>query len=82
MLTADDTLRAEARREIANPREPIDRLLLETDAPDQPLQAHRGERNEPAMLDEVCATIAGLRGESHESVAAATTRNARALFGI
>lgn len=61
---------------------PIDRLLLETDAPDQPLQAHRGERNEPAMLDEVCATIAGLRGESHESVAAATTRNARALFGI
>ncbi|HEX7769860.1 MAG TPA: TatD family hydrolase, partial [Dokdonella sp.] len=35
---------------------PIDRLLLETDAPDQPLQAHRGERNEPAMLDEVCAT--------------------------
>lgn len=61
---------------------PIDALLLETDAPDQPLQAHRGERNEPARLAGVCATVASLRDESPESIAAATTRNARALFGF
>jgi len=40
---------------------PIEFLLLETDSPDQPDSAHRGERNEPAHLGVVLATIAGLR---------------------
>jgi TatD DNase family protein len=61
---------------------PVERLLLETDAPDQPGACHRGERNEPANLVEVLHVIAGLRGESPENLAAATTRNARELFGI
>lgn len=61
---------------------PLEFLLLETDAPDQPLAAHRGERNEPARLLEVLATVAELRRESTASVAEATTRNARRLFGI
>ncbi|WP_109125938.1 TatD family hydrolase [Dyella sp. C11] len=61
---------------------PVERLLLETDAPDQPGACHRGERNEPANIVEVLNVIAELRGESPESLAAATTRNARELFGI
>ena len=59
---------------------PIEHLLLETDAPDQPGAAHRGERNEPGYLPEVLAVVAQLRGESPEAVAAATTANARRLF--
>jgi len=57
-------------------------LLLETDSPDQPMAAHRGKRNEPAHLVDVLACVAGLRGESEESVAALTTRNAERLFGL
>jgi TatD DNase family protein len=59
---------------------PIERLLLETDAPDQPGACHRGERNEPSNIVEVLNVIAGLRGESPEAIAEATTRNARNLF--
>lgn len=61
---------------------PIEFLLLETDAPDQPLSAHRGERNEPARLADVLDTVAGLRGASRDDVAAATSRNAERLFGL
>jgi len=61
---------------------PIESLLLETDAPDQPDSAHRGQRNEPARLNIVCETIAALRGISPESLAAATTANAERLFGL
>ncbi|HEV7490978.1 MAG TPA: TatD family hydrolase [Rhodanobacteraceae bacterium] len=61
---------------------PIEWLLLETDSPDQPLAGHRGERNEPAYLEEVLATVATLRGESREAVAAATSANAERLFGL
>jgi len=61
---------------------PIEWLLLETDSPDQPLSGHRGERNEPAYLVEVLDCVAALRGESRESVAAATTANAERLFSL
>ena len=61
---------------------PTEWLVLETDSPDQPLAGHRGQRNEPAFLVDVLAVVAGLRGESRESVAAATTRNAERLFGL
>jgi len=66
------------RRTVASM--PIQWLLLETDAPDQPGAAHRGQRNEPGLLPEVLAVVAQLRGESPEAVAAATTANARRLF--
>ncbi len=59
---------------------PIERLLLETDAPDQPGVDHRGARNEPAYLPEVLSVVAALRGESPGHVAAATTANAARLF--
>lgn len=61
---------------------PIEFLLLESDAPDQPLATHRGERNEPARVAEVLRCVAALRGEPEQHVAEATTANARRLFGL
>ena len=61
---------------------PIEQLLLETDAPDQPDADHRGQRNEPARISNVLHAIAGLRGEDPADIAAATTRNAERLFGL
>ena len=61
---------------------PMEFLLLETDAPDQPDAWHRGKRNEPARLRRVLETVAGLRGEARDVIAAATTANARRLFGL
>jgi TatD DNase family protein len=56
--------------------------VLETDSPDMPLAGHRGERNEPARVGEVCPVVAELRGQSCEQVAAASTATARRLFGL
>jgi TatD DNase family protein len=61
---------------------PIEHLLLETDAPDQPDSRHRGQRNEPACIVTVLETIAQLRREDPEAIAAATTRNAERLFRL
>lgn len=61
---------------------PLDRLLLETDSPDQPDAEMRGQRNEPARLAFICETIARLRDEDPAAIAAATTRNAEQLFGL
>lgn len=61
---------------------PLDALLLETDAPDQPDAGIRGERNEPARLPVIRDTIAALRGVSPEVVAEATSENARRLFNL
>lgn len=61
---------------------PLEYLLLETDAPDQPLAGHRGQRNEPAFLPEVAQVIARLRGIDVAAVAAATSANARRLFAL
>lgn len=61
---------------------PLDFLLLETDAPDQPDAGIRGQRNEPSRLVVVGDVIAKLRGGSPEEIAAATTRNAERLFNL
>ena len=61
---------------------PLDGLLLETDAPDQPLSTHPSQRNEPAFLPEVLACIAKLRKTDPAEIAAATSANARRLFRI
>lgn len=60
---------------------PLDCLLLETDAPDQPGAGQRGQRNEPAHLPEVLEVVAQLRKQPPEAVAAATVANALRLFG-
>ena len=61
---------------------PIERLLLETDAPDQPPSWRRGQRNEPGELPRIGACIAALRGIAPEALAETTTDNARRLFGL
>ena len=67
------------RRLVANM--PLQWLLLETDAPDQPDADIRGRRNEPARLHRVAEEIAALRGIEVEQLAQATSANARRLFG-
>ena len=61
---------------------PIEHLLLETDAPDQPDAGLRGQRNEPAHLATVLECVAGLRNASVDAIAAATTANAMRLFKL
>ena len=61
---------------------PLEQLLLETDSPDQPGAAHRGERNEPAYLGEVLEVVAGLRSMAADTLANATSANAQRLFGL
>lgn len=61
---------------------PIESLLLETDAPDQPLHGHQGERNEPGRLAEVLNCAAALRGCEPDWLAVQTAANARGLFGL
>ncbi len=60
---------------------PVDRLLLETDAPYLAPVPHRGKRNEPAFLTHTAATIATVRGESREQIAKETTANFERIFG-
>jgi TatD DNase family protein len=61
---------------------PLEYLLLESDAPDQPNASLRGARNEPASIVEVAEVVAGLRASSRDDIAAATTANALRLFAI
>ncbi len=61
---------------------PIENLLLETDAPFLTPTPYRGTINEPKRLGAVADFLSELRGEGREELAAATTDNARKLFGI
>lgn len=75
------------RHLVALAREvPQDRLLLETDSPYlTPRDLHpqpKARRNEPAHLPHILRAVARARGEAPEALAEATTRNARAFFGI
>lgn len=60
---------------------PIDRLLVETDAPFLAPQVKRGKRNEPAYVKYIADYIADLRGLAPETLADMTTENAACLFG-
>lgn len=59
---------------------PIDRLLVETDAPYLSPVPHRGKRNEPIRVVDVVRSLAALRGVGFEEVAAACASNYRNLF--
>jgi TatD DNase family protein len=66
-------------REVAR-EVPLDRLLVETDAPYLAPVPRRGRRNEPAFVVDTAACLAGLKGLSLEHLAEATTANFRRLF--
>ena len=61
---------------------PLDRLLVETDAPYLAPEPLRGKRNEPANVRYVAAKIAELRGMPLEELAAATTANTERVFRL
>lgn len=61
---------------------PLDRILVETDAPYLSPVPFRGKRNEPQRVALVAQRIAGLRNLPVGEVAAQTTRNAQTLFGL
>ena len=59
---------------------PLDRILVETDAPYLAPMPNRGKRNEPAFVAHTAAFLAKLRGETFERIAAATSENFFRLF--
>jgi TatD DNase family protein len=61
---------------------PLDRLLIETDAPYLTPEPHRGKRNEPAYILAIAKEIAEIRKLTLAELAAATTANAKRLFGF
>lgn len=61
---------------------PLESLLLETDAPDMPLYGRQGAANSPLFLPEIANCLAQLRNESVETIAAATSANAKTLFAF
>lgn len=70
---------ADTVKEVAR-KTPLERLLVETDAPYLAPTPHRGKTCEPAFVRHTAEHIAELRGDSLESVAAATTDNFFRLF--
>lgn len=72
---------AEALRDVAR-RVPLDRMLVETDAPFLAPVPYRGKSNEPAFVRHVAEEIARQRGVSLEEIAAATSRNFFRLFNV
>jgi TatD DNase family protein len=72
----DETLLA-AYRDV-----PLQKLLLETDAPFLTPSPYRGSINEPMQVGTISEFLAGLRGEDRAELARVTTENARRLFGI
>jgi TatD DNase family protein len=61
---------------------PLDRMLIETDAPYLAPMPHRGKCNQPAYVRHVAEEIARLRGVPLAEIEEATTQNFRRLFGI
>ncbi len=60
---------------------PLERLLLETDAPSIGLEGISPKAVEPAHVADIAAVVADLRGEPVSRIASITTQNACALFG-
>ena len=61
---------------------PLDSIVLETDAPDMTVAAHRGERNSPDYLPDVLAALARIRAADPLELATCTTANARAVLRL
>lgn len=61
---------------------PLEKILIETDAPYLTPEPNRGKRNEPAYVKYVAEKIAELRGDEVDAIAEATTENAFTLFNL
>ena len=70
---------AVALQEVAK-KLPLDRILIETDAPYLAPVPHRGKTNKPAFVKHVAEFLADLRGETVENIAETTSANFRSLF--
>lgn len=71
---------ADEKRQIIR-QLPLERLLIETDAPFLTPVPHRGKRNEPAFVAHIADKIAEIHMTTREQVAKITTANAARLFG-
>lgn len=72
---------AKALKEVAR-KVPLERMLIETDAPYLAPAPFRGKINEPGLVRYVAEEIARLKDCTTETVAAATTKNCLNLFGM
>ena len=72
---------AQSLREIVA-KVPLDRILVETDAPFLAPQTKRRKRNEPAFVVEIVDRIAAIHGKTLDEIAEITTANAIRLFGL
>ena len=70
---------AEKKRQMIS-NLPLERLLIETDAPYLAPEPHRGKRNEPAFVIHIADKIAEIKSRTPQEVAAATTENAARLL--
>ncbi|MFO1011434.1 MAG: TatD family hydrolase [Planctomycetota bacterium] len=70
------------RNQAAAREVPLDRLLVETDAPYLAPQGHRGRRNEPALVRGVVEELARLRRTTVDELARRTSENAATLFRL
>ena len=61
---------------------PLERILIETDAPFITPEPHRGKRNEPSYVIFTARKIAELKGVTMEEVGRITSKNTRQIFGI
>jgi TatD DNase family protein len=61
---------------------PIDRIMIETDAPYLAPVPHRGKRCEPAFVRDTATALAEIRNLTLESFSAQTTKNAERFFGL
>jgi TatD DNase family protein len=73
--------KAQELRDVAK-QVPRDLLLIETDAPYLAPVPHRGKRNEPAFVAEVCKRLAEVHGVTAEEMAGRTAANFSKLFGV
>jgi TatD DNase family protein len=77
MTFTKDEVQLQAAKDV-----PLDRLMLETDAPFLTPAPYRGQISEPKYILDIAKFLAELRGEKIEDLATATTKNAEALFKL
>ncbi len=61
---------------------PLDKIMVETDAPYVAPEPYRGQRNEPAYVAGVAKKLAEIKGINYEQIAEITVQNCRKVFGI